>query len=133
MSRTPPTRGRSTSPIRNNSLLLRLYRLVQESNLEQLLAFKAPCGDNPPVEHLPQVQSGSTPHLQNSPNQVHKSGPGVVSRSRSRSQVQEFGPGVGSRSWVQESGSRSRVQKSGLGVGCRSWVHELGPRVWSTR
>ena len=39
MSRTPFTHGQSTSPIRNNSLFLRLQKLVHKSNPERLLVF----------------------------------------------------------------------------------------------
>ena len=38
---TPPMCGQSTSSIWNNSLLLRLHKLVHESNPERLLVFKA--------------------------------------------------------------------------------------------
>ena len=77
-SRAPPTRGPSKSPIRNNSLFLRLHVgtihesntshtwMIHNSNPEQLLVFKTPHWDNPWVKHLPhmgdpQVQFGTTP------------------------------------------------------------------------
>ena len=51
-SRTPcfqgSTRGRSMSPIRKNSLFLRLHAgTIHDSNPEQLLVFKAPCREDP--------------------------------------------------------------------------------------
>ena len=50
------TLGRSTSPIRNTSLFLRLHTgTIHESYPEHLLVFKAPRGDNP------RVQSGTPP------------------------------------------------------------------------
>ena len=45
------TQGKSTSPIRNTSLFLRLYPgTIHKSNTEQLLVFKAPSGDGPRVQ-----------------------------------------------------------------------------------
>ena len=50
------TWGRYTSPIQNNSLLLRLHvGTIHEYNLDNLLVFKAPGADNP------RVQSGTPP------------------------------------------------------------------------
>ena len=52
------TWGRFMSPIRNTSLFIRLHaETIQKCNPDHLVAFKAPCGEDP------QVQFGTPPYF----------------------------------------------------------------------